>query len=248
LPKRVVLSAPSHPLALLFYLLLLLPAFASAPSVFGSLLSGLLPPREAAALGSALFALSLLASPVNVVLKEVATGEQAVVLEARYVYFFGIPVPVFSTRLVEKKVLFAVNVGGCAIPVALSALVLSSSPPAVAAKALLASAAVALVVFATSRSVPGAGILSPAFVPPLLSALFAFAFSPRSPAEAFAIAYASGTLGALLGADVLRLAKDFRALASAGPGMLSVGGAGVFDGVFLSGLLACLLLPAFYFF
>lgn len=56
-------------------------------------------------------------------------------------------------------------------------------------------------------------------------------------AHAPALAYISGTLGVLLGADLLKLWR----VARLGAPVLSVGGAGTFDGIFLTGVLAVLL-------
>ena len=53
----------------------------------------------------------------------------------------------------------------------------------------------------------------------------------------FLIAYVGGTLGTLLGADILNLGK----IRNLGAPVASIGGAGTFDGVFLSGLIAVLL-------
>ena len=51
------------------------------------------------------------------------------------------------------------------------------------------------------------------------------------------IAYASGTLGTILGADLLNLHR----IRELGAPLVSIGGAGTFDGVFLSGLIAAFL-------
>jgi len=51
------------------------------------------------------------------------------------------------------------------------------------------------------------------------------------------VAYVSGTMGTLIGADLLNLGK----VAHMGAPMVSIGGAGTFDGVFLTGILAGLL-------
>jgi uncharacterized membrane protein len=50
------------------------------------------------------------------------------------------------------------------------------------------------------------------------------------------LAYAGGSLGVLIGADLLTLDK-FRGLAP----VLSIGGAGTFDGIFVTGIMAVLL-------
>jgi uncharacterized membrane protein len=52
-----------------------------------------------------------------------------------------------------------------------------------------------------------------------------------------ALAYISGTLGTLIGADLLNLAK----IQGLGAPIASIGGAGTFDGIFTTGILAVLL-------
>ncbi len=78
------------------------------------------------------------------------------------------------------------------------------------------------------------GIAVPTLVPPLLSALIAVAISRRS---APAVAYVVGSLGTLIGADLLNLGR----IQGLGAPIASIGGAGTFDGIFLSGVLAVLL-------
>jgi uncharacterized membrane protein len=51
------------------------------------------------------------------------------------------------------------------------------------------------------------------------------------------LAYVGGTLGTLIGADVLNLGR----IGGLGAPIVSVGGAGTFDGIFLTGILAVLL-------
>jgi uncharacterized membrane protein len=51
------------------------------------------------------------------------------------------------------------------------------------------------------------------------------------------LAYVAGCMGTLLGADLLNLDK----LTNLGASVASIGGAGTFDGVFLTGILAVLL-------
>ncbi len=51
------------------------------------------------------------------------------------------------------------------------------------------------------------------------------------------IAYISGVLGTLIGADLTNIGK----IGSLGTPYASIGGAGTFDGIFLSGILAVLL-------
>jgi len=51
------------------------------------------------------------------------------------------------------------------------------------------------------------------------------------------VAYVGGTLGTLVGADLLNLGR----LPELGAPVVSVGGAGTFDGIYLTGLVSVLL-------
>jgi len=84
-----------------------------------------------------------------------------------------------------------------------------------------------------SRPVPGVGIVAPSLVPPLNAALAAtlLGTSPH------VVAYVAGSMGTLIGADILNL----RTIPSLGSPIVSVGGAGTFDGVFFSGIIAVIL-------
>lgn len=85
-----------------------------------------------------------------------------------------------------------------------------------------------------ARIVPGRGIALPFFIPPLFAVLFALILTPEFAAPS---AFISGVLGTLIGADILNL-KRAQKLA---PGLISIGGAGVFDGIFLVGIISVLL-------
>ena len=104
-------------------------------------------------------------------------------------------------------------------------------PPA---EVLLAIAAVSGVAYGFSRPIPRLGVAMPVFVAPLTAALAAVLIDVEHSA---ALAYISGTLGVLIGADLLRL-PDIRRL---GAPIASIGGAGTFDGIFITGIVAALL-------
>jgi uncharacterized membrane protein len=131
------------------------------------------------------------------------------------------------------RTVVAANVGGCVTPVAFSLYLLAHAPQALP-DATLAVAAVALVSYRFSRPLAGVGIAMPLFLPPLAAALVAALLGGEARAV---VAYVGGTLGVLIGADLLRL-RDIRSLALP---VAAIGGAGTFDGIFLSGLLAVLL-------
>jgi uncharacterized membrane protein len=139
-------------------------------------------------------------------------------------FFFYLP-PRVATQTV------AVNVGGALIP-ALFAIYLI--PRAPIWETLVATGVMILVSLLLARPVAGMGIVMPAFIPPLASAGLALLLYRSHPAP---VAYISGTLGTLIGADLL----NWNGVKRLGPHVISIGGAGVFDGVFLAGTLAVLL-------
>lgn len=131
------------------------------------------------------------------------------------------------------KTVVAINVGGCLVPLAFSIYLLWHNPlnPLTVFGAV---AMVAAVCRLASRPVPGVGIGIPLFVAPLVAAVVSLLIDPQQSAP---LAYISGTLGVLIGADLSRLG-DIRKM---GTPFASIGGAGTFDGVFLSGIVAVLL-------
>ena len=128
--------------------------------------------------------------------------------------------------------ILAINVGGAVIPIALSVYLLMRYR--LWGTGLIAIAVVAFFVHQMATPVPGVGIAVPTFVPPLLAAAAALLLSRR---YAGPLAYIGGCIGVLVGADLLNLG----ALQSLGAPVASIGGAGTFDGVFLTGVIAVLL-------
>ena len=129
--------------------------------------------------------------------------------------------------------LIAINVGGGLIPVLFS-LYLVARGALPLAPVLAAVGIVAGVSYLVSRPLPGIGIGMPIFVAPITAALTALLVSPEHSAP---VAYVGGTLGVLIGADLARL-NDIRRL---GTPMAAIGGAGTFDGIFMTGIVAVLL-------
>lgn len=97
-----------------------------------------------------------------------------------------------------------------------------------------AVAAVAIVAHTVSRPIQGIDIGLPTLTAPLAAALTATILNPEQGAP---LAYIGGTLGALIVSDLVRL-KDIRKL---GAPIAAIGGAGTFDGVFITGLVDVLL-------
>lgn len=133
----------------------------------------------------------------------------------------------------EDKVIVAVNAGGGLIPVAFSAYLIGQHtlPWLVIVIATMAQASICYLV---SRPIPGVGVGMPVFVAPLSAALIAVIAYPEASAP---LAYICGTLGVLVGADLMRLG-DIRHMGSP---LASIGGAGTFDGIFITGIVAVLL-------
>lgn len=125
------------------------------------------------------------------------------------------------------------NLGGGLVPVAFALYIVTHRH--VPWRDLTAALAlVTLISYAFSHVETGLGVVMPAMVAPLAAALAALWLMPENPAP---LAYVSGTLGVLLGADVLRLRQATQHDCSA----VSIGGAGPLDGIFITGILAVLL-------
>ena len=136
-------------------------------------------------------------------------------------------------RLDFSRTIVAINIGGGLIPVVFSVYltrIMDLSP----IELIWVVAIVTLVSYLTSRPVKGAGIMMPMLVAPLTAAIFAMLVNPNQSAP---LAYVGGTLGVLIGADLLRI-LDVRQLRAP---IAAIGGAGTFDGVFITGIIAVLL-------
>jgi uncharacterized membrane protein len=175
-----------------------------------------------------LLLLSLVGSSFNIPLTRIESGP---VLSERVVDFFGIRY-VIPTLEQRQPTILAVNVGGAVIPTCISLYLLLSSGLIV--RGLLGTAIVSAIVYRLARPLPGVGIAIPLFIPPLVAAATGLVLAPE---HAPALAYISGTLGCLIGADLLNLSK----LAGLGAPVASIGGAGTFDGIFFTGIIAVLL-------
>ncbi|SFM59657.1 DUF1614 domain-containing protein [Thermodesulforhabdus norvegica] len=176
-----------------------------------------------------LLLLSMLGSMINIPIRRVRVADH--VPEFDIITFFGIryrPPRWFY----EREMIIAVNVGGAVIPVLLSLHLWLQSP--VFFRTLIAVIIVTAVVHKMARPIPGIGIATPMLIPPLVAAIVALILAPD---WAPGTAYIGGTLGTLIGADILNL-KRIQELRAP---VVSIGGAGTFDGIFLTGVIAVLL-------
>jgi uncharacterized membrane protein len=153
------------------------------------------------------------------------------VMSGEIVDFFGMRyvVPLVSGW---PGTVLAVNVGGAVIPTLMSTyLVLRYQ---LWLKATIAVVAIAFVIHSMATPVHGVGIAVPVFAPVVVTAILAFLLSREYAAP---LAYIGGSMGTLIGADLMNLDK----IGSLGAPVASIGGAGTFDGIFLTGILAVLL-------
>ncbi len=152
-------------------------------------------------------------------------------IESVEVVAFGVRYRIPAVRKTGRCIL-AVNVGGAIIPTAVSVYLVIHDH--IWQHSLIAIACVAVAVWLVARPIEGVGIVTPSLLPPAVAAITAIVIG--GPTEA-ALAYTCGTLGTLIGADLMNL-RRIRGLAAP---EASIGGAGTFDGVFLSGLLAVVI-------
>lgn len=172
--------------------------------------------------------LSLVGSYVNIPIAELPTHKATT---TKQIDFFGVP---YVVPVVEEppRTILAINVGGAVIPIILSLVLLVRNR--LYLRGLVAIAIVAVVVHAIARQVPDVGIAVPTFIPPIVAAVVAVVLSRQNAAP---LAYIAGSMGILVGADLTNLNH----LTALGGSVASIGGAGTFDGIFLTGILAVLL-------
>lgn len=182
--------------------------------------------------------LSLIGSNINIPLTTIES--ETPIENHRYVKVFGVSYRVPFKETYKTKTTLAINVGGAVIPTMVSLYLLTLFPDAIVFS-IYATAIVALITKLVARPVKGVGIVSPAIIPPLAAALSSMLVVSMAGANRdllFITAYVSGTMGTLIGADLLNL----KAITKIGAPVASIGGAGTFDGVFLAGVIAVLLL------
>jgi uncharacterized membrane protein len=132
-----------------------------------------------------------------------------------------------------QATILAINVGGALIPLALSLYLIAKIDFGISLPILLV--VVTVVVNRLARPVRGMGIGVPGLVPPLVAALGAYLLC--SPELRAPCAYIASTMGILIGADLLNLGH----IRQLGAPVASIGGAGTFDAIFLSGIIAVML-------
>lgn len=178
-----------------------------------------------------LLLLSLFGSSINIPVVELPPEH---VESDRVVYYYGVQYVIPSVEDWPRTIV-AVNVGGAVIPTLLSIYLMIKN--SLYGRGFIGIAIVTLIVHWLAQPIKGVGISVPIFIPPLVSAGAALLLDWERAAP---LAYISGSLGTLIGADLL----NFDKIRGLGAPVASIGGAGAFDGVFLTGIIAVLLVPA----
>lgn len=170
---------------------------------------------------------SFFGSLINIPVKRIP---QENITDKRIIQLFGFRYIVPQWR--KPYTLLAVNFGGAVIPTLFSLYLLVLT--GIWTRALIATAVMTIITFWLARPVPGLGIALPPLLPSLAAAALALLLAHSS---APVIAYISGSMGTLIGADLLNLNK----IGKLGAPVASIGGAGTFDGIFINGIAAVLL-------
>jgi uncharacterized membrane protein len=171
---------------------------------------------------------SLIGSAINIPIAQLDVEQMA---RGGEVFFDGM-IYMVPEVIGERPVILAINVGGALIPTFLSLYLIARRR--IWGASVVAVAIMAAICHALARPVHGVGIALPTLAPPVAAALVAALVSWK---ELAPLAYIGGSLGVLIGADLTNLDK----LRGLGAPVASIGGAGTFDGIFITGLLAVLL-------
>jgi uncharacterized membrane protein len=218
-------------LPLLLFLMLLV----MLPFVFGQVFAAALVKLKLDPMVAMLVVIGIfLGSPINIPVKRISRTEA---MPVDPLAVFGLQGWWPMLQRVRRETVIAVNVGGCLIPVTLA--IYETAHVATAGVKPLAGLLLAVFINIvvccwTAKPVKGIGIAMPGLLPPMLATTSALLLVPD---QAPPVAFVAGVLGPLIGADLLHL-RDIEKIAT---GIASIGGAGTFDGIVLSGIVAAYL-------
>lgn len=146
--------------------------------------------------------------------------------------------------LILGRSTLALNLGGALVPILLSAWIIHRGylDETALGVTVIAVAATSFVAFEIVRFDPRLGIVARFpwfFLPPLAASGITLSLLARRDFQSVPAAYIAGSLGALIGADLLHFGEIWPyMLSSSQTSVLSVGGAGPLDMVFLAGIVA----------
>jgi len=174
---------------------------------------------------------ALLGSYVDIPVWRLKNVRPTVVVREVRAFWITYRIPQYA--LTEVTTTIALNVGGGMVPLVVAAILLDAHP-GIWLGALVATSLTAVAVHAVAKYVAGVGIVAPTLLPPAAAVVFSLPFGMSYLAIT---AYIAGTLGTLIGADLSNLGK----IGEGGTHVASIGGAGKFDGIFLTGIVAVLV-------
>jgi len=212
-----------------FFLIAIMPFFLA--DVFISALAKLgLNPQQAVIAVIGIFAGSFVNIPIRRFKHEQTSGSEDMSM-------YGLSRSFFYNQNQPDTTVLAVNLGGCIIPCIIAFYqvdLLAKQGAYVLWMCLLAVVINIVVCQRMAKPIKNLGIALPSLIPSLVAVVSALLLAPQN---APSVAFVSGVLGPLVGADLLHL-KEIKELKS---GIASIGGAGTFDGIVISGILATLL-------
>jgi uncharacterized membrane protein len=178
---------------------------------------------------------ALLGSYIDIPVWRLSSVKPTVVVREVRAFWVTYRIPEYA--LTQVSTILALNVGGALVPLVVT-LLLFQMHPGIWFGALVATALTALAVHLVAKYVEGVGVVAPTLLPPIAAVLFSLPFAGS---YLVVTAYIAGTLGTLVGADLLNLGK----ISQGGAHLASIGGAGKFDGIFLTGIVAVLIASLF---
>jgi len=178
-----------------------------------------------------ILSVALVGSYVDIPLWQIKNTRPMVVLREVRAFWITYRIPQYA--LTQTTTTIALNVGGGLVPIVVT-LILLKEHPGIWLGALVATALTAVAVHLVAKVVDGIGVVAPTLLPPIAAVLFSLPFGGSDLAIT---AYIAGTLGTLIGADLSNLGR----ISEGGTSVASIGGAGKFDGIFLTGIVAVLI-------
>ncbi len=148
------------------------------------------------------------------------------------------PIPIIIQRV--DKLFLELNIGGAVIPIITSIYLILTylANNAVVITVFLVSLIISsIVIWQSSRIIPGIGITLPTALPVLITLLFTLIATALLHTNPLAFSYSLGSLSTLIGADIMNTKKVLQSMR----GYVAIGGAGVFDGIYITGLTSLIL-------
>lgn len=149
----------------------------------------------------------------------------------------GVSIPIFP----YQGWWVGISIGGALIPLVVCGFLVSSKR-VLASEALIGIVIVSFITYFITRAEQNVGIVADlpwAFAPALAAGFFSLSTFWIDIRKAAPLAYVSGVVGTLVGADIFHLADILAFPAPTGDfNLLSMGGAGIFDLVYLAGIIA----------